>query len=145
MACRTASWRLSSSTSKTRPETSGNGFNSFIVACSLGGEAQRSVVLILALQTALRPGDRLQAPRRDCLPAAQADSVGAVFDAPQRCFDQGQGLGVGFVAIQEEPFLLALLRHIAVVTGFVDTPPPTPPRCSACFSASRLAVAIPFA
>src|ERR1035438_2026960 len=116
--CRTASWRLSSSTSKTRPETvAGDCFNNTILACSSCRHRHRPVALFLAFDTTLRRGNRPQAARRNRLRATRADAVGAVFDAPQSPLNHAQFLGIGLVAIQEEPFLLALLRHIAVVAG----------------------------
>src|SRR6266404_239344 len=47
----------------------------------------------------------------------RARTVSPVVDASQSLLDQAQFLGVSPVLIQEEPFLLALLRHIAVVAG----------------------------
>src|SRR5258707_1904617 len=82
--------------------------------CSL---VRPTAALLLAGDAILGPRDGLQPLRRNRFFTFSADTVGAVFDAAERLVDLLKLFIGGAIAVQEEPFLMALLGHVAVVVG----------------------------
>jgi hypothetical protein len=82
------------------------------------GSGESALLLRLAVDADARPGNGLEADRRDLVLAFHADSVGALLDAVNRLFDCPQQFSVGLFQCEAHVKVAFLARLVDPITAF---------------------------